>query len=44
MRFQYGGEEFMRIIPSTTIDVAIELAENIPSNQAEQRSIKHEYL
>ncbi|MFJ7733754.1 GGDEF domain-containing protein [Lysinibacillus sp. NPDC097231] len=34
MCFRYGGEEFMVILPSTTIDVAIELAENLRIKQA----------
>ncbi|MFT9820373.1 GGDEF domain-containing protein [Lysinibacillus sp. NPDC056185] len=34
MCFRYGGEEFMVILPSTTIDVALELAENVRIKQA----------
>lgn len=34
MCFRYGGEEFMVILPSATIDVALELAENLRIKQA----------
>jgi len=34
MCFRYGGEEFMVILPSTTIDVALDLAENLRIKQA----------
>lgn len=34
MCFRYGGEEFLVILPSTTIDVALEIAENLRIKQA----------
>ncbi|MFJ6210417.1 GGDEF domain-containing protein [Lysinibacillus sp. NPDC092081] len=34
MCFRYGGEEFMVILPSSTIDVALDLAENVRIKQA----------
>jgi diguanylate cyclase (GGDEF)-like protein len=34
MCFRYGGEEFMVILPSTTIDIALELVENLRIKQA----------
>ncbi|QQP14807.1 GGDEF domain-containing protein [Lysinibacillus agricola] len=34
MCFRYGGEEFMVILPSATIDVALDLAENLRIKQA----------
>lgn len=34
MCFRYGGEEFMVILPSATVDIAIEIAENLRIKQA----------
>lgn len=34
MCFRYGGEEFMIILPSATVDIAIEIAENLRIKQA----------
>lgn len=34
MCFRYGGEEFLVILPSTTIDVALEVADNLRIKQA----------
>jgi len=34
MCFRYGGEEFMIVLPSATVDIAIEVAENLRIKQA----------
>ena len=36
MCFRYGGEEFMIVLPSATVDIAIEVAENLRIKQALQ--------